>query len=291
MNQAKTVFLLVVLAGILLGLGWAFGGMTGLVVALGFSLVLNAGTYWFSDRLALRMAGAHEVTPEQEPQLHRMVENVAGEAGLPKPRVYVVQNDSPNAFATGRNPKHAAVAVTTGIRRLLNDDELRGVLAHELGHIRNRDILISAIVATIAGAIMFIAMIARWSLFFGGFGRLRGYGALVGIALWLVIIIFAPIAAMLVRAAISRAREYGADETGARISGRPLALASALEKLEMGAKMRPMQVNEATSHLYIVQPLRNDAVGAVFGWLSTHPPIPDRVARLRKMSERMGVWG
>lgn len=288
MNQAKTVLLLVVLAGLLLVLGYVFGGMMGLIVALGFSLLMNAGTYWFSDRLALRMARAYEVTPEQAPQLHRMVENVAGQAGLPKPRVYIIQNDSPNAFATGRNPKHAAVAVTTGIMRLLNDDELRGVLAHELGHIRNRDILISAIVATIAGAIMFIAMIARWSLFFG-FGRSRGgYGGLIGIALWLVILIVAPIGAMLIRSMISRAREYGADEAGARISGRPLALASALEKLEMGARTRPMQVNEATSHLYIVNPLRSDFVGNLF---STHPPIPDRVARLRKMSERMGVWG
>jgi heat shock protein HtpX len=287
MNQAKTVLFLVALAGILLVLGYMFGGTMGLILALGFSLLMNAGTYWFSDRLALRMAGAHEVTPEQEPQLHRMVENVAGQAGLPKPKVYTIQNDSPNAFATGRNPKHSAVAVTTGIVRLLNEDELRGVLAHELGHIQNRDILISAIVATIAGAIMFIAMIARWSLFFG-FGRSRGGGGLIGIGLWIVIILFAPIAAVLVRGMISRTREYGADETGARISGRPLALASALEKLEMGAKMRPMKINDATSHLYIVNPLRSEFVGNLF---STHPPIRDRVARLRKMSERMGVWG
>ena len=287
MNQAKTVLLLVVLAGILLILGYVFGGTMGLIVALGFSLLMNAGTYWFSDRLALRMARAHEVTPEQAPQLHRLVEDVAGLANLPKPRVYIIQNDSPNAFATGRNPKHAAVAVTTGIQRLLNEDELRGVLAHELGHIKNRDILISAIVATIAGAIMFIAMIARWSLFFG-FGRSRGGGGLIGIALWVVIILFAPIAAMLVRGMISRTREYGADEAGARISGRPLALASALEKLEMGARMRPMKINDATSHLYIVNPLRSEFVGNLF---STHPPIQDRVTRLRSMAERMGVWG
>ncbi len=287
MNQAKTVLFLVALAGILLGLGYAFGGTMGLILALGFSLLMNGGTYWFSDRLALKMARAHEVTPEQEPQLHRLVENVAGQAGLPKPKVYIIQNDSPNAFATGRNPEHSAVAVTTGIVRLLNDDELRGVLAHELGHIKNRDILISAIVATIAGAIMFIAMIARWSLFFG-FGRSRGGGGLIGIGLWIVIILFAPIAAMLVRSMISRTREYGADEAGARISGRPLALASALEKLEMGAKMQPMKINDATSHLYIVNPLRSEFVGNLF---STHPPIRDRVARLRKMSERMGVWG
>ncbi|MDP2948900.1 MAG: M48 family metalloprotease, partial [Chloroflexota bacterium] len=204
-------------------------------------------------------------------------------------KVYIIQNDSPNAFATGRNPKHSAVAATTGIMRILNDDELKGVLAHELGHIRNRDILVSTIVATVAGAIMFLAMIARWSLFFGGFGRSRnGNSGLIGLALWLVIIIVAPIAAMMVRMAISRGREYGADEAGGRISGRPLALASALRKLEMGAQMRPMQVNESTAHLYIVNPLRSDFVGKLF---SSHPPIEDRIARLERQAQSMGVWG
>ncbi len=289
MNQAKTVLLLAALAALFLGLGWLFGGMTGLIVAFAFSLVMNVGSYWFSDRLALTMAGAHEVAEEQEPHLHRLVAEVAGMAGLPKPKVYIIQNDSPNAFATGRNPKHSAVAATTGIMRILNDDELKGVLAHELGHIRNHDILVSAIVATIAGAIMFLAMIARWSLFFGGFGRSRnGNSGLIGLALWLVIIIVAPIAAMMVRMAISRGREYGADEAGGRISGRPLALASALRKLQMGAQMRPMQVNESTAHLYIVNPLRSDFVGNLF---SSHPPIEDRIARLERQAQSMGVWG
>jgi heat shock protein HtpX len=229
------------------------------------------------------------VSEQDEPQLHRTVQEVADMARLPKPKVYVIQNDSPNAFATGRNPKHSAVAVTTGIMRILDREELKAVMAHELGHVRNRDILVSTIVATVAGAIMFLASIARWGLFFGFGGRRdNNGGGAIALVLWLVIIILAPIAALLIRMAISRAREYGADETGAEISGRPLALASALRKLQMGANMRPMQVNESTAHLYIVNPLRSDFVGNLF---STHPPIEDRIARLEKMAQRMGVWG
>jgi heat shock protein HtpX len=286
-NHAKTVFLLGLLSVLFLGVGLLVGGRTGLIVAFGFALLMNLWTYWFSDKLALRMARAHEVTPEQEPRLHRMVEEVAGMAGLPKPRVCIVQNDSPNAFATGRNPKHAVVAVTTGIMRILNEDELKGVLAHEMGHIKNRDILISAIVATMASAVMFIAFMARWALFLGAFNRLRGYGAAVPIALWIVIIILAPIGAMLIRTAISRQREYGADETGARISGRPLALASALRKLQMGAQMSPTRVSESTAHMYTVSPLRSDFMGKLF---STHPPVEERIARLERMAQGMGVW-
>ncbi|KPK47212.1 MAG: protease HtpX [Dehalococcoidia bacterium SM23_28_2] len=289
MNQAKTVLLLGVLSALFLGLGYLFGGVTGLIVAFGFSLLMNAWAYWFSDKLALRMAGAHQVAPEQEPHLHRMVEEVAGMAGLPKPKVYIVQNDAPNAFATGRNPKHSAVAVTTGIMRILNEDELKGVLAHELGHIKNRDILISAIVATIASAIMFIAFMARWSLFFGGFGRSRNqYANMIGLAAMIAIAILAPIGAMVIRAAISRQREYGADEAGARISGRPLALASALRKLQMSVQTRPMRVSESTAHMYTVSPLRSDFMGSLF---STHPPTDERIARLERMAERAGVWG
>jgi heat shock protein HtpX len=286
-NHAKTVLLLGLLSALFLGVGLLVGGRTGLIVAFGFALLMNLWTYWFSDKLALRMARAHEVTPEQEPRLHRMVEEVAGMAGLPKPRVCIVQNDSPNAFATGRNPKHAVVAVTTGIMRILNEDELKGVLAHEMGHIKNRDILISAIVATMASAVMFIAFMARWALFLGAFNRLRGYGAAVPIALWIVIIILAPIGAMLIRTAISRQREYGADETGARISGRPLALASALRKLQMGAQMSPTRVSESTAHMYTVSPLRSDFMGKLF---STHPPVEERIARLERMAQGMGVW-
>jgi heat shock protein HtpX len=288
MNQAKTVFLLVLLTGLLLGLGWAFGGITGIIIAFAFSLAMNAWTYWFSDRLALAMAGAHQVSEKDDPELHRVVQEVADMARLPKPKVYVVQNDSPNAFATGRNPKHSAVAVTTGIRRILDREELKAVLSHEMGHVRNRDILVSTIVATVAGAVMFLASIARWGLFFGFGGRRNNNGGAIALVLWLVIIILAPIAALLIRMAISRQREYGADMTGAEISGRPLALASALRKLQMGAKMRPMQVNESTAHLFIVNPLRSDFVGNLF---STHPPVEDRIARLEKMAQRMGVWG
>jgi heat shock protein HtpX len=217
-----------------------------------------------------------------------MVQEVADMARLPKPKVYVVQNDSPNAFATGRNPKHAVVAVTTGIMRILDPEELKAVIAHEIGHVRNRDILVSTIVATVAGAIMFLASIARWGMLFGFGGRRDNNAGAIGLVLWLVIIILAPIAAMLIRMAVSRAREYGADETGAEISGRPMALASALRKIQMGASMRPMQVNESTAHLYIVNPLRSDFVGNLF---STHPPVEDRIARLEKMAQRMGVWG
>jgi len=288
MNQAKTVFLLVLLTGLLLVLGWAFGGTIGIIIAFAFSLAMNVGTYWFSDRLALRMAGAHQVSEQDQPQLHRMVQEVADMARLPKPKVYVVQNDSPNAFATGRNPKHAVVAVTTGIMHILDPEELKAVIAHEIGHVRNRDILVSTIVATVAGAIMFLASIARWGLLFGFGGRRDSNSGAFGLVLWLVIIILAPIAAMLIRMAVSRAREYGADETGAEISGRPLALASALRKIQMGANMRPMQVNESIAHLYIVNPLRSDFVGNLF---STHPPVEDRIARLEKMAQRMGVWG
>jgi heat shock protein HtpX len=289
MSQAKTVLLLGLLSALFLGMGYIFGGVIGLIVAFGFALLMNLWTYWFSDKLALRMARAHEVAPEQEPRLHSMVEEVAGMAGLPKPRVYIVENDAPNAFATGRNPKHSVVAVTTGIMRILNEDELKAVLAHELGHIKNRDILVSAIVATIASAVMFIAFMARWSLFFGGFGRSRNQTAnLLGLAAMILIAILAPIGAMVIRMAISRQREYGADEAGARISGRPLALASALRKLQMGAQMRPMQVSESTAHMYTVSPLRSDFMGNLF---STHPPVEERIARLERMAERMGVWG
>jgi heat shock protein HtpX len=288
MNHAKTVLLLGLLSALFLGLGYLFGGVTGLVVAFGFALVMNLGSYWFSDKLALRMAGAHQVTPEQEPRLHSMVEEVAGMGGLPKPKVYIVQNEAPNAFATGRDPKHSAVAVTTGIARILNEDELKAVLAHEMGHIKNRDILISAIVATFASAVMFIAFMARWSLFFGGFGRSRSqYGALIGVAAMIAIAILAPIGAMLIRTAISRQREYGADETGARIYGRPLSLASALRKLQLGAQMRPTRVSESTAHMYTVSPLRSDLVGNLF---STHPPVDQRIARLEQMAQRMSGW-
>ena len=296
MNMFKTFVLMTVMSGLLLVAGlFAIGGYTGIIVFLIIALVINFFTYWSSDKLALRMARAHEVSSADDRELHQIVEEQITQAGIPKPRVYVINNDSPNAFATGRNPKHAAIAVTTGIRRILNREELGGVIAHELAHVGNRDTLIMTTVATMAMAIGLIAMIARFSMFFGGFGgRGRGggggYGALVGIVGILVVAIVLPIVATLVRLAISRAREYQADATGARNSGNPFALASALEKLEMGTRRSPMKVNEGVAHLYIVNPLKTDEStqqnlggGGASRLFSSHPPIAERVKRLRNM--------
>jgi heat shock protein HtpX len=289
LNNAKTVLLLTFLSAVFLALGYLWGGEVGLIVALAFALVMNVGSYWYSDRLALGMAGAREVTPEQEPRLHAIVEEVATMARLPKPRVYVVENDSPNAFATGRNARHAAVAVTTGILHILDDRELTAVLGHEIGHIQNRDILINAIVATVASAIMFVAMIGRWTLLFGGLGgRGRGgsYAGIARLAGLLAMMILAPIAATLIRLAVSRQREYGADDAGARITHMPLALASALQKLQAYSRTRPMQVNPAISHLFILGPGRSADFGALF---STHPPTARRIERLRQIAGRTGA--
>ena len=295
MNTIKTFVLMLVLSGVLLLAGFFIGGITGVIVALVISLGLNFFTYWSSDKLALRMAGAHEVSSEDDRELHQIVDDQAHKSSIPKPRVYVISNDSPNAFATGRNPKHAAIAITTGIRRLLNREELGAVIAHELAHVGNRDTLIMTMVATMAMAIGLLATFAQFAMFFGGFGgRGRGgaggYGAVVGIVGLLVVAIVLPLVATLVRLAISRAREFQADATGARTSGNPHALASALEKLEMGTLQRPMKVNEAVAHLYIVNPLKSDTStrralsGGVFSRLfSSHPPIPERVRRLTNM--------
>ena len=299
MNTVKTLFLMVLLSGIFLAIGWMVGGQFGVIIAFVLALGMNFFSYWFSDKLALKMSGSREVTPDQEPHLHRIVDEVSAMAGLPKPKVYIIQNDAPNAFATGRNAKHAAVAATTGIMSILDDRELTAVLGHELGHIRNRDILVSAIVATIATAIMFVAFIGRWSLFFG-FGRSRGgYGGIMQIVALLAMLILAPLAASIIRMAVSRQREYGADETGARITRTPLALASALEKLETYSKARPMNVNPAVSHLFIVNPLRgarrkgdNDMMKGFFGseTFSTHPPVRKRVERLNEIARKMGSY-
>ena len=281
MNTVKTFFLLMVLTGLLLVIGFAFGGEAGVILALIFALVMNVGAYWFSDRIALGMARAHPVTEQEDPELYSIVAEQASNAGLPMPKVYEIASDSPNALATGRSPQKATVAVTTGIRRILNREELGGVLAHELAHVGNRDTLIMAVVATIAGAISMLAMIAQFSAIFGGFGggRDRG-GSIIGL---LVVAIVMPLAAGLVRAAISRTREYQADATGAHRSGNPYALASALEKLEMGSQARPMEVAEGASHLFIVNPLSGKRLAGLF---STHPPIADRVRRLREMGPR-----
>lgn len=275
MNTLKTFFLLMILSGILVAAGAAIGGTLGIIIALAFALALNFFAYWSSDKIALKMAHAHPVTEEEDPELYSIVSEQASLAGLPMPKVYEIQSDSPNAFATGRNPQHATVAVTTGIRRILNRRELGGVLAHEMAHVGNRDTLIMAVVATIAGAISVLAFLAHISAMFGGG---RGRGGMIGVIALLVVAIVMPLAAALVRAAISRTREFQADATGAHTSGDALALASALEKLEMGNEIRPMKVAEGASHLFIVNPLRGQSMSNLF---STHPPIQERVRRLR----------
>ena len=282
MSNVKTVFLLVALSGILLAIGYFVAGISGVIFAFIIAMVMNIGSYWFSDKLALRMTGAREVTPDEEPRLHGIVDSVAAMANMPKPKVYIIQNDSPNAFATGRNDKHAAVAATTGIMRILDERELTAVFGHELGHIRNRDILVNAIVATVASAISFLAWMAQWALIFGG-GRNREGGGMLGIIALLATIIFAPLAAAIIRMSISRQREYGADETGAHITHTPLSLASALQKLEDYSRARPMQVNPAVSHLFIVNPLGKVDFAALF---STHPPVQKRIERLNEIARR-----
>jgi heat shock protein HtpX len=286
MNNLKTVFLLVLLSGILMAIGYFFAGTAGLIFAGIIALAMNIGSYWFSDKLALKMTGAHEVTPDQEPRLHEIVDQVAAMAGMPKPKVYIIQNDAPNAFATGRNQKHAAVAATTGIMRILDDRELTAVFGHELGHIRNKDILVNAIVATVATAIMFLANMLPGSLIFGG--RRDGGGGILGLLAMLATIILAPLAATAIRFAISRQREYGADEAGAVITHMPMQLASALQKLEDYSKARPMKVNPAVSHLFIVNPLGKVDMAALF---SSHPPTQKRIERLEEIAKRSGNYG
>lgn len=260
--------------------GQAIGGRSGLTFAVGMALFMNFFAYWFSDRIALRMSGAKEVDENQAPQLHQIVRELAMRAGLPKPRVCIIPSETPNAFATGRNPEHAAVAVTSGIMSILNRSELEGVLAHELAHVKNRDILVSSIAAVLAGAISYLAHMAQWAMFFGG-GRSddddRG-GNIIGS---LLMIILAPIAAMLIQMAISRSREYLADSSGAKISGHPLSLANALGKLEEGNHRLPMEVNPAQAQMFIVNPLSGQSFASLF---STHPPIKERIARLQEMA-------
>jgi len=275
-NTLKTTLLLGLLTGLILWIGGAIGGQSGMLIALLFAAVMNLGAYWFSDKMVLAMYRASPVDPAQAPGLYRMVERLALQASLPMPRVFIIPSDSPNAFATGRNPEHAVVAVTHGLLKLMNEQELEGVLAHELGHIKNRDILISSIAATLAGAIMWLASMAKWSAIFGGFGGSDDddRGGIVGI---LFMAILAPIAAMMVQFAISRTREYQADATGARIAGTPMGLANALEKLGTASRRIPLKANPATSHLFIVSPLSG---GGLVSLLSTHPPLEKRIQRL-----------
>lgn len=280
-NNIKTLFLLAGLTALMVFLGKLIGGQSGMMVAFILALGMNFFSYWFSDKLILRMYGAQEVEPSQAPELHRIVEELSREAGVPKPKVYVVPTESPNAFATGRNPEHGAVAVTEGILRLLTPTELKGVLAHEMGHIAHRDILIQTVAATLAGAIMIVADMARWGAILGaGSSQDSEEGGGLGTLGMLVMAILAPFAAMLIQMAISRSREYLADEAGARFSHNPESLARALEKLAYGVQAAPMQASPSTEPLFIVNPLTGGGLMSLF---STHPPIEDRIARLRAM--------
>jgi heat shock protein HtpX len=269
----RTTVLLATLTGLLVLLGQLIGGPGTALLFLGIGAVINMGAYWFSDKVALRMSRAKPLSEEEAPRLHQIVRELAHSAGLPMPRLYVIPASQPNAFATGRSPKRAAVAVTEGITQLLSESELRGVLAHELAHVRNRDTLIQSVAATIGGAITWIA----YSLLFYGGDDHSPRGLIGGLAM----VLLAPVAASIVQLAISRQREYAADATGARIAGSPNALADALERLEAGAKAMPMQVNAAAEPLYIVKPFSGQGVASLF---STHPPIEERVRRLRAMS-------
>lgn len=281
-NTLKTTLLLAALTGLLIVVGSALGGATGMIIAFVLAAALNLGAWWYSDKIALKFSGAREVDEYTQPELHRMVEALSANAGIPKPRVYVMDTPQPNAFATGRDPQHAAVAVTTGLMQTLNRAELAGVIAHELAHIRHRDTLISSIVATIAGVITLLADMAQWALIFGGLGGNSDEEEGGSLAGSLVMIIVAPIAALLIQLAISRSREFSADEGGARILGDPHPLADALEKIERAAQHQlPAQVRPATSHLYIINPLR----GGLAGLFRTHPPTEERVARLRAMTQ------
>jgi heat shock protein HtpX len=281
MNTTKTIVLMVGLTVLLVFLGGAFGGRQGMIFAFIFALATNMFSYWFSDKIVLRMYGAQEATEAEAPMLWGVTHDLALKMDMPMPKVYVIPSDSPNAFATGRNPKHAAVAATRGILRMLTREELEGVMAHELGHVRNRDILIGTIAAAIAGAISLLANMAQWAMIFGGFGGRRddneGSGGVIG---GILMIILAPIAALLIQMAISRSREYQADATGARICGNPLWLANALRKLEVGSQRVPLDANPATAHMFIVNPLRGGGLRNLF---STHPPLEDRIARLEGM--------
>ena len=281
-SQIKTFMLLALLSGLMLLIGKAMGGSTGLAIALAIALVMNVGSYWFSDKIVLATYKAKVLSPADAPMLHRMVEELSQKAGIPMPRLYMVPDSSPNAFATGRNPEHAAVAVTEGIMRLLNPDELRGVLAHEIAHIANRDILVQSVAGVLATVVMYAANMLQWSAIFGG-GRSNEEGSSGGgMVGGLLLAFLAPIAASLIQFAISRSREYMADATGAALSGTPEALASALAKLSNRVEQDPIhEGGQATAHMFIVNPF----AGGLGGLFSTHPPVEERIRRLREMCE------
>ena len=287
MNGFRTTILLALLTALVVWIGHMFGGPNGAILALFMAGAMNFFSYWFSDKIVLKMYGGQEVSANEDPELYGMVQDLAGRAGLPMPKVYVIPEETPNAFATGRNPEHAAVAVTYGIRRMLNKRELAGVLGHELSHVKNRDILVSTIAATLAGAISYLAYMAQWAAIFGG-NRDREEGGASNIFGLLFMMIVAPIAAMLIQMAVSRSREYMADAGGAKVTGDPLALASALRKLHMGAQNIPLQVSAATAnstaHMFIVNPLTGGGLASLF---STHPAMEERIARLEAMAKDM----
>ncbi len=279
-SMIKTGLLMAALTAVFMVAGQALGGSNGMLLALFMALGMNFFAYWFSDTMALKMSGALEVSEAEAPSLHRTVATLAARAGLPKPRVYIIPKDTPNAFATGRNPSHAAIAVTTGLQRILRPNELEGVIGHELGHIKNRDILISSVAATMAGAISYMATMAQWAMIFGG-GRSNddeGGGGVLGS---LAMMFLAPLGASLIQMAISRNREFQADATGAAICGNPMSLASALQQLEHSNRQLPMNVNPATAQMYIVNPLSGGQLARLF---STHPPVHERIKRLSELA-------
>lgn len=275
-NQLKTTLLLGSLTGLIVLIGRYFGGSSGMVIAFVFAVLMNFGSYWFSDKIVLKLYKSRQLSSQESPELYSLVSRLSQSASLPMPKIYLIPSEAPNAFATGRNSQHAVIAVTQGILRLLNSSELEGVLAHEIAHIKDRDILISSIAATLAGVIMMIASMARWAALFGGFGGSDDDDG--GILGFVVLAFLAPLAALIIQLAISRSREYLADSTGARIAGNPLGLASALEKLDYASKKILIKTNPATAHLFIVNPLSGKSLMSLF---STHPPTAERIARLR----------
>ena len=276
-NKIRTTILLAVMTALIIWIGQIFGGQQGMIIALVFAAGMNFFSYWFSDKIVLKMYRAKEVSPQQAPQVYEMVQTLSSRAGLPMPKLFVIPKEAPNAFATGRNPEHAVVAVTQGLLNIMDRDEVMGVLAHELAHVKNRDILIGSIAATMAGAIIILANIARFSAIFGGrgLGDSREGGGAIGL---IAMSILAPVAAMIIQMAISRSREYLADATGAGFAGNPQGLARALEKLGRYSKRIPMDANPSTAHMFIVNPLSGKSVMSLF---STHPPLEERIARLR----------
>jgi heat shock protein HtpX len=279
-NMLKTTLFLALLTGLFMAVGGLLGGRGGMMTAFVLALVMNFVSYWFSDKIVLRMYGAQPLGESEAPVVHRIVRSLATRAGIPMPKLYLLPSEAPNAFATGRNPQHAAVAVTHGILRIMDETELEGVLAHELSHVLNRDILISTIAATIAGAISMLANMAQWGLMFGGVRHDDDEGHGTNPIALILTFILAPVAAMIIQMAVSRSREYQADASGAKLTRNPLGLASALGKLEQASRMVPMNANPTTAHLFIVNPLSGRSLMSLF---ATHPPVQDRIARLRSM--------